>query len=384
MKKALVVAHLGRHFRKFGHYDYKVLLEMGYEVHIAANFSEKIDNFNDSRVIKHQINFKRNPFSLSNIIAKKQLEDLFSTIHFNMIHCQSPSGGAVTRLASAKVRKKGTKVIYTAHGLHFYSGAPIINWILYFNVEKVLGRYTDYIITINDEDYMTSKSGLKINNVRLIHGVGVDLNKFNPQDIHKKNELRKKYGYKNSDFILIYTAELNLNKNQLMLIRAINKLKNEIPHLKVLLVGDGHLNSKYREVVKKLNLEKIIQFLGYRDDVVDLLSISDLAISTSSREGLPLNVMEAMASGLPLVVSDCRGNRDLIKNGVNGFVVGINDEDALANSIENLYKSDNLRYFFGNENLNHIKKFSLVNIQREMKEIYQEVENESFTPTEFQ
>jgi glycosyltransferase EpsD len=370
MAKVLITVHLGRHFRIFGHYDYKVLLNLGHEVHIAANFKDEIDHFEDPNVIKHQIDFVRNPFSLDNIKALNQLEKLLDNIHFDIIHTQSPSGGAITRLAAKKNRKKGTKVLYTAHGLHFYKGAPIKNWLVYYNIEKWLGHYTDCIITINKEDYITAQKLLKLKDVKYIPGVGIDLNKFKPQTPEIKSKLRKKYGYKETDFILIYVAEMSYRKHQDLLINVVSLLKDKIPNLKLLLVGTGDLMKRYKEQAKKLKLEQYVFFLGYRNDVPELMNIADIAVSSSRQEGLPVNVMEAMATGLPLVVTNCRGNRDLVKNGENGFVVGINDFMNFSSAIEKLYESEKLRINFGKKSLEFIKTYSLENVRNKMEEIY--------------
>jgi len=370
MARVLVTAHLGRHFRIFGHYDYKVLLNIGHEVHIAANFNDEIDHFEDPNVIKHQIDFIRNPFSIGNIKAMKQLEGLFDKIYFDLIHCQSPSGGAITRLAARKTRRKGTKVLYTAHGFHFFKGAPFKNWLIYYNIEKWLGCFTDCIITINREDYIAAKNRLKIKDVRYIPGVGIDLNKFVPQTLEKKKELRKQYGYSEDDFILIYVAEMSYRKHQDLLIKVVNVLKDKIPNIKLLLVGDGGLIEDYKRQVRNLSLENNIYFLGYRKDVPNLMTLADVAVSSSRQEGLPVNVMEAMAIGLPLVVTDCRGNRDLVINGKNGFVVALDDVDTFADAIEKLYSSEELRTRFGHTNMQMIKKYSLENVRKYMEKIY--------------
>lgn len=372
MAKVLVTAHLGRHFRIFGQSDYKVLLDMGYEVHIAANFNNQIDRFDDKNVIKHQIDFDRNPFSKQNIRALKQLKILLDKESFDLIHCQSPSGGAITRLAAKNTRKKGTKVLYTAHGLHFFEGAPKKNWLIYYNFEKILGHYTDCIITINEEDYNNAKEKLKIKDVRHVQGVGIDLEKFKPQTKEKKLVLRKEYGYKEDDFILIYVGELSYRKNQDMAIEVINRLKDKIPNIKLILVGTGELKEKYEEKVKKLNIDKNVEFLGYRKDICNLMALSDICIPTSRQEGLPVNIMEAMATGLPLVVTNCRGNRDLIKNNKNGYIVDLDDIEGFKKAIENLYKSPNIREAFRENSISVIKNYSIDNISLEMKKIYSE------------
>lgn len=370
MAKVLVAVHLGRHFRIFGQSDYKVLLDIGHEVHIAANFNDEIDKFDHPNVIKHQIDFDRNPFSKQNLKAFNQLKKLLDREKFDLIHCQSPSGGAITRLAAKESRKRGTKVLYTAHGLHFFDGAPKKNWVMYYNFEKFLARYTDCIITINDEDYNSAKEKLKIKDVHQIHGVGIDLEKFKPQTEEQKLDLRKKYGYKEDEFILIYVGELSYRKNQEMVIDATSKLKDRIPNIRVLLVGTGDLKDYYENKVNKLGISNYIEFLGYRKDISNLMKLADVAISTSRQEGLPVNIMEAMSTGLPLVVTDCRGNRDLVENNYNGFVIGIDNINQFELAVEGIFKSNEITEVFSKNSIETIKKYSVENIEKEMSEIY--------------
>lgn len=120
---------------------------------------------------------------------------------------------------------------------------------------------------------------------------------------------------------MICVGELNNNKNQRVLINAVNILKYKIPNLKLLIVGDGINKDRYQSLINKLELNINVNLLGYRSDVSELMGLSDVAISASRREGLPVNVMEAMATGLALVVSDCRGNVDLITNNETGYIV---------------------------------------------------------------
>lgn len=373
MARVLVTVHLGRHFRIFGHYDYKVLLCMGHEVHIAANFKDDLDRFDDPNVIKHQIDFERKPFSLGNYRAMIQLEKLLTEIHFDLIHTQSPSGGAVTRLAARKTREKGTKVIYTAHGFHFFRGASAKNWLIFYNIEKWLGRFTDTIITINDEDYMAAQEKLPVKDVKHINGVGIDLNKYKPQSAESKAHLRKQYGYKDDELLLIYAGELSYRKHQDLVIDAIYLLKNKILNIKLLLAGAGELCEQYKEQVNRLGLEGKVEFLGYRKDIVNLMMLSDIAVSSSRQEGLPVNIMEAMATGLPVVVTDCRGNRDLASNGKNGYIVGINDIGGFAKSIESLYLSQKLRRKYGQESIDLIQQYSIEKVKVEMQKIYSSV-----------
>jgi glycosyltransferase EpsD len=367
MKKILFTATVDSHIINF-HIPYlKWFKEQGYEVHVASNGNSNIP-FVD---VKYNIPFERSPFKLANLKAYKQLKKIIDDNNYRLIHCHTPMGSVLTRLAAKKARKKGTKVIYTAHGFHFFKGSPLINWLLYYPVEKWLSKHTDCLITINDEDYESAVGKkFKAGSIKKVNGVGIDLNKFTPQTKEKKKELRKEYGYSNTDFILIYVAEMSYRKHQDLLINTIDILKNRIPNIKLLLVGSGNLMKKYKEQVKKLGLNDYIYFLGYRKDVPNLMAISDISVSSSRQEGLPVNVMEAMATGLPLVVTDCRGNRDLVRNKENGYVVGIDDVDGFANAIELIYKSKQIRKRFGEKSLIDIQRYSLDNIVREMKNMY--------------
>ncbi|WDC85911.1 glycosyltransferase [Caloramator sp. mosi_1] len=186
----------------------------------------------------------------------------------------------------------------------------------------------------------------------------------------KKKVLRSQYGFKDDDFVLIYVAEMSYRKHQDLLIDVIYQLKDKIPNIKLLLVGIGPLKEKYENLVQNLKLDKYIMFMGYRKDVPQLMALSDIAVSASRQEGLPVNVMEAMATGLPLVVTDCRGNRDLVKNDENGYVVSLDDIKKFASCIEELYESECLRMKFGEKSLDIIKQYSLEKVMDEMERVY--------------
>lgn len=367
MKKILFSATVAEHILAF-HVPYlKWFKEHGYEVHVAAKGDDNIpycDKF-------FNVSFERSPFKTSNIKAYRELKKIIDDNNYELIHCHTPMGGVLTRLAARRARKKGTKVIYTAHGFHFFKGAPLINWLLYYPIEKWLSKHTDCLITINDEDYECAvRNRFNAECIKKVNGVGIDLNKFTPQTAEKKAELRKEYNYSDADFILIYVAELNHNKHQDLVINAINILKDKIPNIKLLLAGTGNLTEKYKDQVNKLGLDKYIHFLGYRKDIPNLVMISDIAVSASRREGLPVNVMEAMATGLPLVATKCRGNRDLVKDGENGFVVGTDDVEGFADAVKKLRESQDLRIKFGEKSLELINMYSLETVTGEMEDIY--------------
>ncbi|MGW8424550.1 glycosyltransferase family 4 protein [Peribacillus simplex] len=367
MKKVLFTATVDSHIINF-HIPYlKFFKERGYEVHVASNGNSDIP-YTD---VKHNISFQRSPFKMENILAYSALKKIIELNNFKIIHCNSPVGSVVTRLAARNKRKNDAKVIYTAHGFHFYKGAAITNWLLFYPIERWLSKYTNCIITINEEDYQnTIKYNFKSEAIELVYGVGVDLNRFSPSTDEEKKALRKKYSFNEEDFILMYTAELNKNKQQDLLINGMSILKNKIPNIKLLLAGEGVLEEQYKEQVKRLGLNERVCFLGYRKDIHNLLKLSDVAVSASRREGLPLNIMEAMASGLPLVVTNCRGNRDLVRDGENGYVIGIDDIEGLINAIDILYNSEELKNKFRKNNIEIVEKYSIEKIMKKMENTY--------------
>lgn len=373
MKKVLFVATVvKKHINAF-HIPYlKLFKEMGYETHVCArNDFENMVDFEIPFCDKYyDLPFERSPYKFGNIMVYKQLKKIIDSNDFEIIHCHTPMGGVLTRLAAKEARQKGTSVIYTAHGFHFYKGAPIKNWLFYYPVEKLLSKYTDCLITINKEDFEIANKKFNTSHITMINGVGIDINRFIPQTDEIKINLRKEYGYSKKDFLLIYVAELSYRKHQDLVINSVNRLKNKIPNLKLLLVGDGELKEYYKNLVINLNLDNKVDFLGYRKDIANLMLISDVAVSSSRQEGLPVNVMEAMATGLPLVVTNCRGNRDLVLNNKNGFVIEIDDFESFSNKIEQLYMSTNLRNQFGKASLNMVESYSLENVISEIKKIY--------------
>ena len=370
MKKVLFTATVDSHILHF-HIPYlQYFHEQGYEVHVATNGTEEIP-FCD---VKHTVSFERSPFKANNIKAIKQLKEIIDKEKFNIIHCHTPMGSVVTRLAAKQARKKyNTKVMYTAHGFHFFKGAPILNWILFYPVEKWLSKYTDCLITINEEDYTLAKNKFHAKKVELVHGVGVDEKKFQlNMSEEEKHNLRKQLGLQDDDFVLIYVAELNKNKNQMMLIQTMQQITDKT--IKLLLVGKGELQEYYKQQVKQMHLDKNIIYTGYRKDIPQLLKISDLCVATSKREGLPVNIIEAMMSGLPIIATNCRGHRDLIKNEKNGYILEINDIQGLQECILKLYNEEKLRKNMGKTGEKSAQQYLLKNIQDKMKKIYNEVE----------
>jgi len=374
MKKALFVSNVLSHIYAF-HLPYiKWFKEHGFEVHVMANSNgqqaEGFDKYYDVKI-------ERSPFSLKNLMAYKVAKKIIDSEQYDIVHCHTPMGGVIGRLASRKIRKRGAKVLYTAHGFHFYKGAPIINWLLYYTMEKALVNYTDAIITINSEDYsrlnkMISKQPCK---PYFLNGVGVDTKRFHPSSLELRNANKKANGY-NDRVLLFYAAEFIKRKDHKFLIENFYKIHEAHPNAMLLLAGKGPLKGKIEKLVQRLSLDDSVRFLGFRKDIPELLSMVDINLSTSFQEGLPINVVEGIASACPELVSSIRGNVDAVKNGYNGFVYRVNNSEDFCEKARVLLSNEELRLQMSNNNLEQIKALGIDVIVKQMASIYKEFTEE--------
>lgn len=378
MDKVLILASVASMIDKFNIPNIELLKNMGYEVHVACNFKkgnscpvDKVNELtmklNELNVKYFQIDFDRNVFNvIQNIKAYKQTYILLKKNRYKFIHCHSPIGGVCGRIAAHRTK---TKVIYTAHGFHFFKGAPLLNWLIYYPVELLLSRYTDVLININQEDYNRARKYFKAKKIEYIPGVGVNVNKFKETRVNR-TEKRREIGVPEDAILLVSVGELNKNKNHETVIRAIAKLNN--PNIYYLICGVGKLENKLHALVKDLGLEKQVKLIGYRTDIAEICKASDIFCFPSYREGLSVALMEAMAVGLPIVCSNIRGNVDLIKSGKGGFLVNPNDIDGYAEAISKLIKNKELCIEFGKYNIEAVKKYNLDVITDAMKKIYKQ------------
>ena len=179
--------------------------------------------------------------------------------------------GVVTRLCAKKLRRNGTKVLYMAHGFHFYTGAPLLNWMIYYPIEKLMAHHANMIVTVNTEDYQRAKE-FEVSEVKYIHGIGINTDRLTLGT--QRGDIRKELGLKDTDFIVLSVGELNKNKNQQAIIKAIAKVND--PKIHYLMCGKGNQYDNLVNLVHNLRLDNNIHFLGYRRDVVDICSQADL------------------------------------------------------------------------------------------------------------
>ena len=362
MKKALVVASVGG-FIDFEKDDIKRLESLGLEVHIACAEKgwEKYLKGIKNRII--DIPFSRSPFSKSNVKAYKQLKKLINDEKYSLIHCHTPIAGMITRLVAKKARKKGCKVVYTAHGFHFYQGAPLINWLLYYPVEWGCSWLTDVLITINIEDYDLARKKMHAKKIEYVPGVGIDIESIKRKEIDK-GKIRDALGLKVYHKMLLSVGEINANKNHKIIIEAIAKIGDK--NLQYYIAGVGILQEDLQEMAKRLGVGDQIHFLGYRNDVLELDKAADLFCFPSHREGLSVALMEAIACGTKVICSNIRGNRDLAIGNGNVVLFDQRDIDDCADKIKstiNMNRNKNSR----------IDDFSKHNVKSMMLSLYKEV-----------
>ena len=372
MKKALLVTHVSGFVPQFEMGNVKILQEMGYEVHYASNYhnpSYGDDNhrLDGTGIIRHQVDFERSPYSLKNLTAYRQLKKLMEEERFDLVHCHNPMSGVITRLAAHATHTK--PVVYTAHGFHFYKGAPIKNWLLYYPVEYLLSFYTNQQICINIEDYERAKRFFHAQKVNYVPGVGIDVKRIRDVKVNKSNK-RKDLGIPKEAIVLVSAGELITRKNHETIIRTMAKLKDK--RFVYVICGHGELEAHLKEIVKDLKLEYQVFFLGYRTDILEIYMASDICIFPSFQEGLPVALMEAMACGLPVVCSKIRGNTDLVGNN-GGILIKPTDVESYAGAILKLGNDKSLRETMGSYNQRIVEKFDVEKISSAMIMIYEDI-----------
>ncbi len=341
---------------------------MGYEIFMGINRRNAEDLECDYDVKFYNSSTYRSLFDIkSNYVAYKNLNILLKTEKIDVIHCNTPIGGIVGRICGK--RAKIPKIIYTAHGFHFYKGAPLINRTIFKWAEMWMARYTDAIITMNEEDYKAAKKFKLRNsgNVYYVPGVGIDTKAYQIDNIDRKG-LRESFGMSEEDIILISMGDLVKRKNYAASIRAIAKLGNKRIHL--LICGRGPELEKLQQLTKELGVEEQIHFLGFRKDVKELLNIADMFLLTSYQEGLPRSLMEAMAAGLPCIVSKIRGNIDLIQNNQGGYLVNPSSINEISDKIQTIILNKEIREKMKKSNLTTIERFDVQEVKKVVKQIY--------------
>lgn len=375
--RALMLASVASMIDLFNEDNINILLQLDYEVDVATNFEfgsitsqERVDEYKEE-LVQRKIGVYHVPIPRSLAKAKEIFQSygiikkLVMDKKYEIVHCHSPIGGVICRLACRDARKKyGTKVIYTAHGFHFFKGASKKAWLVFYPIEKVCSRFTDVLITINQEDFYIAQKFLA-KKVMYVPGIGIHSDEFKNVKVDRVAR-RTEFGFSDEDFVFMSTGQLSVRKNHEVIIRALSKIDNQ--NVKYLLVGFGELEEQLKGLVHELSLENRVFFAGYRGDVKELLHIVDAYAFPSLQEGLPASLMEAMAVGLPVVCSNIRGNVDLINNAEGGYVVNCHDVCGFAEGMKKIVALEDDH--MGKFNLKKIVEFDFSKVNRIMEKIY--------------
>lgn len=397
MKRVLILASVASMIDQFNMPNIELLQSMGYSVDVACNFIEgnpssdaRISEFrkklHSMKVDCYQIDFDREITNIfGHIKALRQVEHLMKTVGYTFVHCHTPIGGVVGRLAG---RMTGTKVIYTAHGFHFYKGSPKKNWLIYYPVERICSYLTDILITINREDYILAKNKMSAKRVIYVPGVGIDISRFSKciddsfEDSEKKTErdiIRDELGVEKEEVLILSVGELITRKNHETIIKALAEIREESEKkgqekiIKYFIVGNGKLEYYLQDLIDRNGLTCQVKLLGYRSDVDRLLKAADFFAFPSLQEGLPVALMEAMASGTTCIVSKIRGNVDLI-NQKCGFLFDLQAKDEVKKTIYSILElTDEKKDIIKRNCLKKIQRFDVNQVMKKMETIYKEI-----------
>ena len=388
-KKALIVTTVGSTVDQFVMPSIRLLIEMGYEVEVACNFhgentctdlqiNRMKKRFDEMGVKYHQIDYCRNMFKLHRILkGRRQLKKVIREEHYDLIHCHTPIAGAVIRTLANKDRKAGkTRVVYTAHGFHFYKGSSIASWMIFYPIEKLCSRMTDVLITMNRDDYELSRNKMKAARNVYIPGIGIDIEGIPSRLLPEaeKEEFRKKIGlYNEKDGsrrkMFLSVGEINKNKNHAAVIRALAGFGKNHPDVdwKYYICGKGVLKDSHIELAKELDIADRIVFTGFTDEIMKYYACADLFIFPSYREGLSVAMMEAIASKLPVICSDIRGNRELVPAEAR---FDPSDSAQITEKIEMMLEPDKSEQIV-KESLRMLQKCDAKEVQEQLRKVYE-------------
>ena len=319
------------------------------------------------------VDLKRSPLSPHNIRGAAQMKRYLNGRDYDLILTNEPVMGMVTRFAASKKRRSGCKVIYFAHGFHFWRGAPALNWMLFYPLEMLASYFTDAIVTMNREDFELAKKSFGSAEIKYIHGIGINLSEFEFSK-EKREKKRKELGVSEGDVMIFSANELTKRKNVFLALEAVKLLvSGGMTNIKYFIRGQGPLQKEMQEYINNNKLQKNVFLLGYGKDIAEMDSAADVFLFTSKQEGLPVAVMEAMAQELPCVVSDIRGVTDLIQNGSGGYVCRLKDAKGFADAVKRVISEGGRGSSLTSGNSQKLADYEISSVSRSIINILQEI-----------
>ena len=319
---------------------------LGWRVDALANGATQNPRIAGSFDHRYDVAWSRNPLDPRNLIGSaRRVREVVSAGGYDIVHVHTPIAAFVTRYALRRLpAAQRPVVIYTAHGFHFYQGQRPAPHALYRTMERMAGRWTDYLVTINAEDFAAARAlgTIAEDRVRFIPGIGVDTIRFAENldlSVRKATRAAVRAGLSVADdaFMLTMIAEFGAVKRHALALEALACVTD--PRVTLVLVGDGPLESTLRENPAALRVADRVRWTGYRRDIPDVLAASDAALLVSEREGLPRSVLEAMAAGRPVIGTRTRGISDAVGDDSDsaspaGWIVDKHSPSALAAAID--------------------------------------------------
>ena len=362
--KILFVTTLDLQIDTFHHRTIKYLADEGNIVDVATNGTKTWEGVH----AKYTVPFHRNPLHPDNLKARNMLRKLIQENRYDIISCHSPSGGFFGRMAAKGL---DVKVIYTAHGFHFWNGAPLVNRVVFKKMEALAAHWTDVLVTINPEDYAAAqKFHYKPNGKAvLIPGVGVDVKGIKAMRT-EKDIIRRELNIPEEAFAMYSIGELIPRKNHIFVLETLEETFRSHPDLHYFIAGNGALTDELTQWIREHNLTDQIHLLGFRKDARRLMYGMDLFLFPSKQEGLPVAVIEAMAAGLPVIASDIRGSHDLIRNEENGMLYPVTDAAGFLAAFQKLYASPALRQKLGRQASLDADAYSLEEVEPKILALY--------------
>ena len=343
------------------------LLSLGHEVIWAADFSNFIGDRNAIPCKIVQIDIVSYPFHKTNLKALRQIKTIIKEERINVVSSSTPIGGTLARIAAWQCGLK-KNVIYFAHGFLFFKGVPFLKRELFRLHEALLAHITDTLVTITKEDYTAAKK-FKLrrkNSLYYVHGAGVNMGLIPEKS---KEVVREELGIDNSDIVIVSAGDLNDNKNNQVVVRSMTSLPSNCHYV---ICGTGSKESFLINLSIELKVSDRVHFLGYRTDMKDIMSASDIFVMPSFREGVPRSILEAMDLKLPCVGSRTRGICDLIDEDKGGYLCDPRNHVEFANAFYKLIDDPQKRLLFGTYNQSKVKDYSTEVVRSEMTKVYKE------------
>ena len=374
--KALLLAPMGSVHRQHNRANIVSLQKLGYDVSLAANFAsneprerqniEFVEFCKAENIKIIHIPFKRGGF-FSNLLLLPLLNRILKIGQYDIVHAHTETGGLILRLATGVKGK--SRFFYTPHGMSFWKGSSLKSQFVYRPLERWICSAMDMNLGMNQEEVDVLR---KWDNktATYVHGIGLNLDRFQKEG-RPRNEVRDELGVNEEDKLIVSVGELDDNKNHATVIKALRLLENR--NFKYVICGVGPNREKLLKMAEDADMKDKVILAGYRSDIPDILHAADLFVFPSFHEGLPVSALEAMACGLPLICSKIRGNVDIVKDGLNGFLFELNDTTSLAKQMGLLIKDEELANTMGENNLKRINDYSIESVTNELTQIYSSI-----------